>query len=469
MRRLRTGLLLFVLLLVFSPFITVESAAQTVNRDLPIRRASYWGGTGADSVNAVEVLPDSTLIIAGSAPNYGIGVPASRPLGLNGRGLIARYNSKGNQPLSAARLPKPVLDLEANASGNMVACGAFGVVVLPTDLSAPVWSRTDIGAVSRCALADDGTVAALGGGQVRVFNGAGADLGSWSPGGVVNDVAVGGSAAARVFEVGYTQATSTLQIAYLRGRNTSGAVQWTGWAFSASAVQTANLGADSRAERVSFGLDGSLYVSGYTDGGNSIFGRDPQDIGVTLPGTILVKTDNYNNPFNISGAKALGWYGRFNPSNGTLLKGQWLLTRLSDGKGNSVGIRAIEADANGEVFIVGEAYATLDRRNSRRVAGLRVGAYSGGEPFFLHISADFSQRLYWTTFTLRGKTAGGSPATAIATRNGVWLMGANLNLGGGQRLITVLPRQATPGGGTQDGYWAVRTYTPTLLGLPTGE
>lgn len=469
---MRRFIVMIALIFLVMPLAFTAQAA-TVNPNLPIQRASYWGGKNTDAVNAVDMLPDSTFVVAGAAPTFSLSITVNKPLGASGDGLLVRYNAAGSAPMRAARFPSAILDAETNSGGQVVVCGGFGVVVLTADLNVPLWSNTT-SAVDRCGLSDDGTVATLGGGLIRVFDAAGGNLGNWSPGGTVKDVAVGGGASARVFEVGYTQVSSNLQVAYVRGRTPAGVTQWTGWNFTESAVTGQNLGADSRAERVSFGLDGNVYVSAYTDGGNSIFSRNPQDVTSTLSSGVLIKTDAYNDPFNISGAKALGWYGRFDPATGGLLKAQWLLTRLDDGKGNSVGIRAIEADEAGQVFISGEAYYALDGRTTRKVGGVKVGNYSGGEPFFLHISADFTQRLYWTTFAAPNKTAGGSPASAIGVRKGHWVMGVTLKLEGGQRLITLNPPQSAPAGGTHDGYWVKHAYNVTppmqpVLVSPTSD
>ena len=53
-------------------------------------------------------------------------------------------------------------------------------------------------------------------------------------------------------------------------------------------------------------------------------------------------------------ARSLVWYGRFEPATGALIQGQWLLTRLTDGSGNSIRIRGIDAAADGTIAIAGD-------------------------------------------------------------------------------------------------------------------
>jgi hypothetical protein len=172
-----------------------------------------------------------------------------------------------------------------------------------------------------------------------------------------------------------------------------------------------------------------------------------------------VKTDNYNNPTNI-GDKKIIWYGRFNPNTGALILGQTILTRLSSGSGNSIGTNAIMADEAGRVFIAGSSFATLKNRDTRQVDGTTVGNYEGGEPFFLAVQPDFQQRIVWSPFAAPGTSAGGSPASAVAVRDGLAAVGINLDREekASRALITTgNALQAAPDA-KQDGYLAVWRY-----------
>jgi hypothetical protein len=447
--------MIFVALLSMMLGITVRAA---VYDNLPVTGATYVGSDGADTINAVDIAPDGTVLLAGDFPGYSGTVTPVNLLG-GGSGAILRLSANGQALLSVTHISSAVNDMEISDSAALVVCGAFGVAVLDGTANTMMWNAVPGGTVDRCAVGDDGTVAALvkSSRTIYIYTNNGADVVSYESGAgnrSFSDVAVDADSGT-VIETGYQQKDANLKVAFLIGRDFSGAEKWTNYDFGGDAVFAANLGADSEGRRVAIGRDGKLYFAGWVDGGNAIYGRNPRDISQSLSSNQLIKTDNYNNPFNISGAKSLAWYGRFEPGSGDLDKGQFLLTRLSDGKGNSIAVYGITADENGQVYLSGEAYATIQNRDSQKVAGITVGGYSGGEAFMLAVTPDLTQRLFWTPFTAPGKSAGGSPAYGIATRNGYTAVGVTLKLDNGQRLITANAFQNDVGGGAGEGYVAV--------------
>ncbi len=411
--------------------------------NLPLQWATYMGGTATDdALNVVDIAPDGTLLVGGRlAETPGGAPPATIEPGATS-GAVLHVAAADGQVLSLLRLGAVVNDLEAGADGRVTTCGDFGIAALATGTPRVLW-HADAGDTSRCARGDDGTAAGLTGNTVTVYDAAGVTLGSWRAGDNVRDVAVD-SAAGLVFATGYTQKASDLKVPYLRAWTYDGQARWTAYDFDASALKAAGLTADAEGLRVAMGRDGWLYFAGNADGGNAIFARDPQDVSRRLSATELIKTDAYNDPYNLSGAKALAWYGRFAPATGSIDRGQWLLTRLSSGKGNSIRIHGLTAMAGGCPVISGEAYASIERRSERRVAGITVGPYAGGEPFVLTLSPDWRTRTRWSPLTAPDATggAGSSPASAIATRDGQVVLGLTLNNGA---LVTHSAQQVTPG------------------------
>jgi hypothetical protein len=414
--------------------------------------ASYLGGSGADSISAAAFASDGEILLAGTWPGYTPArlSPVTYPGG--GAGAIVRLSRDGGAVSGMARLGDEIADMEQSA-GWLVACGAFGVAVLRDDLGALRWSASP-GAVSRCAIGADGDVAALVGATIYRYGPAGGAPASWAVSGTaVADLAID-SASGLVFATGYTQKASNLKVAYLRAYGPDGALRWTNYDATASAQLAAGLGADSEGRRVALGQDGMLYFAGFVDGGNAIYGRDPRAIGRTLGAEELISFDAYNTPYNISGAKALAWYGRFDPASGALKRGQWLLTRLNDGKGNSIAIKAIAAAADGTVLIGGEAYYALQGRSAMRLNGAALGGYEAGEPFTLVASPDLSTRQLWTALAATDTSAGGSPATAVAIDADRLLVGVSFSPRTSlpQRgLITARAIQAAPAG-DKEGY-----------------
>lgn len=393
--------------------------------------ASYLGGPGADAVNATDFDAAGRLLLGGRWGDGPIGGVAAAALP-GGSGAVVRLAADGRAVSAAARVGGVVRDMEASAAGAVVACGDMGVVVLEAALNAALW-RAAPGDVSRCAAGADGSAAALVGRTIYRYGPDGAPAGTVTvAGSAVADIALD-TASGLVFATGYTQAAANLKVVFLRAYGRDGALRWTAYDFATGAVAGANLGADTEGRRVALGADGRLYFAGFADGGNAIYSRDPRDLARRLGAGELIAFDEYNTPFNISGAKSLAWYGRFEPATGALLQGQWLLTRLSDGKGNSIGVRAIDAAADGTLAIAGDSAATIAGRATMQFAGVTLGAYESGEPYLLVASPDFRTRRLWTAFAAPGASAGGSPV------NGVAVSGLTVGLG-----ATLAPRSSTP-------------------------
>lgn len=426
--------------------------------NLNVTSATYLGGSGADRINAVDIGLDGTIIVAGTL-TIGFLPPGAAPVTLlgGGTGALLRLNSDGRQVLSVTRIGGVINDLEVGPLGEIAVCGDFGVAVLLPDASDLRWNQA--GTVNRCAIGRDGSVATLAGNTATVYDTAGTQRGRWTIGGSErNDIAIDGLSQ-QVFVTGYTQddgaPCTQYKSAFLRAYSYDGTATWRNYGWSKTQVGGLSLCADTNGRRVAMGRDGKLYFVGWTDGGNNIYTRQPNDISTAL-GSKLIGTDRFNQTFNMKGAKSLAWYGRFNPATGEIDRGQFVLTRLNDNTGNSIAIYGITADTQGTIYLTGEQYFAQERRDERQIAGTTVGSYEGGEAFLLVVSPDFRQRLIWTPFTAPGTSAGGSPGFGVAVRGDIRAVGISLsqNSGNTRRLITSNALQSTVGGGS-DGYLAV--------------
>jgi hypothetical protein len=418
---------------------------------LRVITATYLGGSGAEAAGGVVIAPDGSLVVAGAFPGYApSGVPQITVPGFT-TGAVVRLSPNGRELRSVTRIGGTLKDVEINDAGQLVVCGVFGVAMLNGDASSVTWSATP-GAVDRCAVGSDGTTAVLVDNAISVYSAAGTALGNWTLAGTdATDVAVDG-AGASVIASGYTQATPTLQIPYLRAFAYDGTLRWRSYDFA----DAPGLGADTRAERVAIGADGKLYMAGSINGGTgvSVFSRDPKDLSIALD-TRLAVIDRFTNPFN-TGSVKIGWFGRFNPADGTLERAQSLVTRLSSDRGNSISIKELTADSTGRIFIVGDTACCIRDRDGLLVNGITPGAYESGEGFFLALSADFLTRRSWVVFTAPGVSGGGSPLVGVATRgNSVALAGTfNTRAGTARGLITVNALQPSFGG-TAEAYLVV--------------
>lgn len=402
---------------VFLPFVQVP----------PPTVAGYLGGANDDNLVAVGMTSTGELVLAGNMSAVP-GIPETVLHG-GGAGALIRIGVDGRSIDRVIRVATTLNHAAFDRSGGTVVCGPDGVVVLEPDLTTVRWAATP-GKVLRCAMSDGRVAALLETGQkLLVYPADGSAPLSINVGGTkVRDIAID-TKSGLVFATGYTQADSDLKVAFLRAyRLGDGSLAWQRYGFSASDVKGAKLAADSDGQQLAMGDDGMLYFAGYTDGGNSIFGRDPANINRVLSQSELIKYDAYNDPYRISGAKSLAWYGRFDPVSGTLLRGQWLLTRLNDGTGNSISIRGLAAAADGTLVVVGSTACCLQGRKNMQLFGQVLGEYKIGEPFVLIVHPEFTQRYVWTTLAAPGKTAGSSPAIAAAVTADRIAVAVNLNL-----------------------------------------
>ncbi len=440
--------------------------------NLQVATASYVGATGAVAT-AVDVASDGTTVVGGVAGREPVegsesaGGPSPLQLLGGGAGLVARLGVAahggpggfgnasgpgGAQLLSLTRLPGPVEDLRVNASGAIAVCGEFGVAVLDALASAVQWADTP-GPVRRCAFGEDGTVAAIVGPLLYVYGPGGALLASWPAGGSLqNDVAID-SQRGLVFATGYSNRRTvpggTVQVAFLRAWSFSGAPVWAD--YDPPVERLGAWRADTRGVRVSLGRDGKLYFAAESAGGNSIFTRQPRNVAQGLADEQLVRTDVFTNPWYKTTSNHITWLGRYDPADGTLDKGQFILARLDADsvRGNTIRPRAITADEEGRVYLAGVTTASIHNRDARSISGIPVGPYAGTEAFVLVLQPDFRRRLLWTTFTAPPPSGADlthdSVATGVGVRNGIAALAATLSRGA---LLTV---NAIPGAGAAPG------------------
>ena len=85
--------------------------------------------------------------------------------------------------------------------------------------------------------------------------------------------------------------------------------------------------------------------------------------GQNLSKKTLVATDPYNEAWNTASAH-IGYVGIINPLTGEVEKGQMILARKSNNKGNSFRARVITTDKNGTVYIGGTSSCCSVARDS---------------------------------------------------------------------------------------------------------
>ncbi|HRI66126.1 MAG TPA: hypothetical protein PK156_17885, partial [Polyangium sp.] len=307
-----------------------------------------------------------------------------------------------------------------------------------------------------------GTVAALAGTKVTVFDKDGAIVGSFdvSTNREVTDIAVDDTAKL-VFATGFKQddgaPCTQLQIPFLRAYAFDGTPAWKAYDWNKTEAGNASECADTRGYALAMGADGKLYYAGESHGGNTVHRHMPLDLTQDAP---VVKYDSYNDPYNLNGAAPIGFYARFDPATGTIEQAQFVCTRLSSGKGNAARPRAIAADAQGNMFIAGATACCIENGPMKTVNGSpAMPTYAGGG-FLLVVSSDFKQRLAWTAFNGEKGSGANGTSVAIGASSAALLFQQNIDPAK-QTSTTEIPLltfnavQSLPGGGESDGHLVV--------------
>ena len=435
-----------------SSSVSKNSLPVSPTNNLDISSATYLGGSQDDSTDAVDISADGKfVIVGGSLKDTNLGVKETELLG-GGDGTIVRYDPQTNKPISKTNLPGRVIDAEVSKNGDIAVAFEGGVAVLNSDATKVKWSKS-LSNVDRVAISDSGKVGVVrnikGGDRAYLFDSEGEQLKEWKTNSSkrhFQDIAVSDQNGGMVFATGYEQKTSILQVAFTQAWSYQGENLWKNYDFDDEDIYEENLLADTRGQRVSIGRDGNLYSSYFVNGGTgfSIFYRDPYSLSEKVGSDRKIETDLYNSPTNVNSVK-MTWYGRYDLETGELIKGQSLLGRLANGKGNSVDVDSITATEDGTVILGGSAAARIANRDEQTIEGKPVKDYVAFDGFVAVISPDLQERLSWTPIS-------DSQGTVAAFRDGKTAVVTTTDFKGSQ--ITHNAIQNSPGG-KDDGYLLV--------------
>lgn len=419
--------------------------------NLNVCTASYLGGAMADTANAVEIGIDGAVVVAGSLVGTDLGATATALAG-GGDGAVVRLSASGGAVLSVTRIGQEVLDMSLDfETGDLAIAGpGVGVAVLDATASALVWQQPVEGA-RRVSIGTGGVVAVLADKTITTYDALGSQLGSFTlMDGNVEDLAVHGTQ--RVIVTGWNQVGGNLQQPFLRAYSPTGELQWTNYDWSDAEAG----GPDTRGMVVTIGRDGKLYYGGESHGGGSSHGQDPRDIAKPAP---IVKFDKFNDPYNWNGSAPLAFYARFDPEDGLIEMGQFIVPRLSSGKGNGAGISALAAREDGTVIVGGGSACCIEGGDTKTINGMQAMPDYAGGGFVLVASPQFDQRLVWTAW--KGDGAGnGERVTGVAAAGAG--MALVMTHGPGDesgavdgRLVTSKALQFEPAGGPSEAWLSV--------------
>ena len=421
--------------------------------DLQVCVSSYLGGPGVEEAASIALLADGGILVAGSISDPRDFGPSPQEFFDGGPALITRLSPDGKRIEGWSRVGDVITAMETSPDGNIViASGSFGAISISPDLQEIIWN-TRLNAADALAVAADGTSAHLTGKTITLLSPDGEGAGGFTVGADhVEDVAIS-SETNLIYVTGFQQVGGNLQQPFLYAYTWEGALEWSAYDWDES--EALNYGSDTRGYVVSMGLDGMLYFAGEAHGGTTVFSKDPRDLSKDANN---IAHDDHSRPHNHNGAAPIGYFARFDPVTGEHLAGQFLVTRLSSGKGNAARIRYIEAREDGVVLLGGQSSCCIPGADTKTIEGQQAMPDYAGGAFVMATDPSLASRLFWTTFS---GDATGVNLASIAIRGESMAMlerhGADKDnpetLTG--RCIEHEPIQDEPGGGESELHFAV--------------
>lgn len=325
----------------------------------------------ATSRDAVADLPDTIAAAEASEPR-------ALALGQDDETIVAddsgvsRLDAFGDR-LARVVLDATVLDLAADPTTGRIAVLVDDAVVVLDPAFETLWQRplrrsTHAG---RVAIGERGTIAVVADGRVLVFDADGrprfsatTDLEETAAIAVLDAaglVVVGGTRRARA-------CGRVVSDAALVAFDGSGTPQWDAWADAAAARSCSESPADSHVVDVRRGSDGALYVLADSEGSGGLF-----DVRTTEP------------------TARIAYYARITPLGTIVRDGSFGFAEAF----STVRPDAIDADADGNVYVVGGASHELDGEG-----GDAIEAPGSAVGFYQMLAPDLTSRRVWRQFAL---------------------------------------------------------------------
>jgi len=364
--------------------------------------STYLGGRGPDQLTSAGIGSDGCIYLGGNlSGSAGIDRDILTEKG-KGAGLLLRLDPAAGKVLMALRVNGAINDMDIDANGRVFITGAFGSASLDPTLKKVLWSSSLGGEESRISACGKGAAAVLAGKAIALIDSRGKKAASWGvQGNYVMDVACHPKLQ-HVYATGFDNKRGKppghqnypVQVAFVYAYDFSGKQVWKGYGWKGQEVADLKLMADTRGYRLTVTGD-KLYVAGESAGGNTMWARMSDDLDTNAT---MNKGDAFQSAHNTR-ANHITFVGRLDARTGKTEAGTMLLSRLSNGKGNTIRPRALAALPDGRVFVGGA---------SASEPPISEGAYgkefTGGGAFFCAFDKDF-KRFFATKFC-QGSTLG---------------------------------------------------------------
>ncbi len=447
--------------------------------------SSYFGGSGDDSIEGVAITDDGSIIIAGNSTSTSLFAQEKKLEA--GDGFVARLNRDGTKVVWLSRLGHLATAIDLTKSGDpVVATGsrlvklslADGALATDAELGGTV-AAFDVGADERVAavVGTDLVVRAADFKTESLRKGIGRSH-PWS-------VAFAPDGAT-IYVSGDTNAGNCpnpkdpYRSPFLFGFDAAGArvstfLDPTG----AVACGQYSLQADSFFQHVTFDSTGALWLTGASDGGNTVLGRDATDLA--KPSPALTSACYKSACYGWKGAAKPGFLGRMNAARDNFDKATFMIGHFSvehepcscdiknqvDGstRPNSAGLDFVFTTSKGTVIGAGSSAWHFPSKN----AWYPAAAYTAGYPAVVgELDANLSSMTMATMLPGTGSTkwaayrGGRLVVVGGAANNSAWTPPAGQE-SYAQASITPLPAgaalQGAYGGGAKDGFVYVACVT----------
>lgn len=405
----------------------------------PAALATWLGGPNADAVGGIAIAPDGTILVGATLPGVDLAAWQPEHQAGDGDGAVLRISPDGRRLLAVVRRNGSVDDLRIDAAGHVYLVGSAGCAKLNPALQA-VWTADWKARDGRIAPGPDGGAVTLTGDRISVLDRKGRLQKEWS----IADRRVHDIVCDPVNRVVYATGSNVPKpkegaVPFVYAFDLTGKRLWTAHDWTRQQIEGEQLTAGSVGLRLALDKDGQLYVAGESHGGNTVWGRQSDDIREKLLG----RTDRFQNPFGI-GSQFLTFLGRLDVRTGRVLQSTMLLGRADNQRGSSMRPAALAVDAEGRVYVGGWAGATPPA--SKGAFGLR----GEGEGAFLCVFDHDFKRLY------AARLCGGTVTTIAPGAKAIAIAGQARD-----GLSTVAPFQAEPAG-EEDGWLILFRKAPGI-------
>ncbi|HVY31916.1 MAG TPA: MYXO-CTERM sorting domain-containing protein [Polyangiaceae bacterium] len=446
--------------------------------------ASYFGGSGDDELRGVAIGSDGSIFVSGNSSSSELAALVTTPLAM-GEGFVAKLDGSGSKVLWLSRVPAGG-SLKLTAQDEPILITGQKLTKLSADGTSISWTGADVGAaIDAFDIAPQGDIALIAGNDVFSFASDGitqkfrGKTGRSHAVGVAIDPKSGEVLASGDQNAGYGTCGGPWRSPFIFRYDATGKQTAKLYDYPGQAACDEQLAADSFFTHLRFEPNGELWVTGGSDGGNTVLSRTAGDLSKNS--TALAGACFDSACYGWKGAAAPRFVARVNSAFSDFERATFIVAHFNkqpkgctcdvpqdDGSGarpNSAGLDFVFRTSTGDVVGAGSAgwhFPVVD-------AWYPAAAYTPGYPAVVSVldgelkTMKMATLLPGTGSTQAADYRGGRlVVVGSAPDNSTWVAPA----GQEQQAQAVLeplpagaPLQAKYGGGKSDGFIYVACVT----------